>query len=108
MFRRAISQRASDIHIEPKRNKSLLRMRIDGILQVFYHFVIGNGTDSQDGEIEVGWRWRRQIEVERSGDIQICLVGDFNRQPFYIYLEIYGSASSQKKENKSPKGKKKK
>ncbi|OGX14817.1 MAG: hypothetical protein A2166_05900 [Omnitrophica WOR_2 bacterium RBG_13_41_10] len=51
-----------------------------GMGGLFYHFVIGNGTDSQDGEIEVGWRWRRQIEVERSGDIQICLVGDFNRQ----------------------------
>ena len=32
MFRRSLSQRASDIHIEPKRNKSLLRMRIDGVL----------------------------------------------------------------------------
>jgi general secretion pathway protein E len=32
MFRRAISQRASDVHIEPKRNKSILRMRIDGVL----------------------------------------------------------------------------
>lgn len=32
MFRRALTQRASDIHIEPKRGKSLLRMRIDGVL----------------------------------------------------------------------------
>jgi general secretion pathway protein E len=32
MFRRAISLRASDIHVEPKRGKSLLRMRIDGTL----------------------------------------------------------------------------
>jgi len=32
MFRRGLSQRASDIHIEPKRSKSLLRMRIDGVL----------------------------------------------------------------------------
>ena len=32
MFRRAISLRASDIHVEPKRAKSLLRMRIDGTL----------------------------------------------------------------------------
>lgn len=47
---------------------------------LFYHFVIGNGTGSGDGEIEVGWRWIRQIEVERRRDIQICLVGDFNRQ----------------------------
>jgi len=47
---------------------------------LFYHFVIGNGTGSGDGEIEVGWRWRRQVEVNRPGDIEICLVGDFNRQ----------------------------
>ncbi len=47
---------------------------------LFYHFVIGNGTGSGAGEIEVGWRWIRQVEVERRGDIQICLVGDFNRQ----------------------------
>lgn len=45
-----------------------------------YHFVIGNGTGSQSGEIEVGWRWRRQKETDRKGDIQICLVGDFNIQ----------------------------
>lgn len=45
-----------------------------------YHFVIGNGTGSGDGEIEVGWRWRRQVETNRRRDIQICLVGDFNKQ----------------------------
>lgn len=27
-----------------------------------YHFIVGNGTDSADGEIEVGDRWRRQIQ----------------------------------------------
>ncbi len=32
MFRRSLSLRASDIHIEPKRTKSLIRMRIDGML----------------------------------------------------------------------------
>lgn len=47
---------------------------------LFYHFVIGNGHGAEDGEIEVGWRWARQAEVNRRGDIQICLVGDFNRQ----------------------------
>ena len=25
-----------------------------------YHFVIGNGTDTQDGQVEVGYRWTRQ------------------------------------------------
>jgi LysM repeat protein len=49
-----------------------------------YHFVIGNGIDSGDGEIEIGPRWRRQIqgghvrkhEVNLHG-IGICLVGNF-------------------------------
>lgn len=53
------------------------RRRMGGL---FYHFVIGNGKGSGDGEVEVGWRWMRQIEAERKGDIQICLVGDFNQQ----------------------------
>ena len=47
---------------------------------LFYHFVIGNGTGSSDGELEVGWRWSRQKYVERPFDIQICLVGDFSKQ----------------------------
>jgi len=47
---------------------------------LFYHFVIGNGSDSGDGEVEVGWRWSRQREVNRKKDIQICLVGNFNEQ----------------------------
>jgi len=47
---------------------------------LFYHFVIGNGTGSGDGEIEVGWRWRKQEEVNRPWDIQICLVGNFNKE----------------------------
>jgi LysM repeat protein len=47
---------------------------------LFYHFVIGNGTLSGNGEIEVGWRWRKQEQVNRPFDIQICLVGDFNKQ----------------------------
>ena len=51
-----------------------------GMGGLFYHFVIGNGHGSCDGEIEVGWRWKKQVQVERCNDIQICLVGDFNRQ----------------------------
>ncbi|MFT3772352.1 MAG: GspE/PulE family protein [Minicystis sp.] len=34
MFRYAFGQSASDIHIEPKRNESLVRFRIDGALHV--------------------------------------------------------------------------
>jgi len=48
-----------------------------------YHFVIGNGRDSGDGEIEIGPRWQRQLRgghvrsttVNDSG-IGICLVGN--------------------------------
>ena len=49
-----------------------------------YHFVIGNGTDSGDGQIEIGPRWFRQIQgghvrSERfnQDSIGICLVGNF-------------------------------
>jgi LysM repeat protein len=51
-----------------------------------YHFVIGNGTKSGDGEIEIGSRWDRQLHgghvrddrVNRHG-IGICLVGNFEK-----------------------------
>jgi N-acetylmuramoyl-L-alanine amidase len=51
-----------------------------------YHFVIGNGTSTGDGQIEVGDRWRRQIngghvhsDYLNNIALGICLVGDFNR-----------------------------
>lgn len=51
-----------------------------------YHFVIGNGNSSGDGEIEIGARWTRQINgghvaSDYLNDISlgICLVGDLNR-----------------------------
>ena len=49
-----------------------------------YHFVIGNGYFSGDGEIEVGERWKKQIHGAHTANmdcnrvaIGICLVGDF-------------------------------
>lgn len=49
-----------------------------------YHFVIGNGIDSGDGEIEIGPRWEKQLlggHVKSYGinltAIGICLVGNF-------------------------------
>jgi N-acetylmuramoyl-L-alanine amidase len=51
-----------------------------------YQFVIGNGTSSGDGEIEVGSRWRKQIngghvhsDYLNNIALGICLVGDFNQ-----------------------------
>lgn len=55
-----------------------------------YHFVIGNGTDTGDGEVEVGRRWIRQnegIHGAHAGTdeynqhgIGICLVGNFEEE----------------------------
>jgi hypothetical protein len=51
-----------------------------------YHFVIGNGTESRDGQVEVGPRWPKQkwgahtkTPDNRFNDygIGICLVGNF-------------------------------
>jgi len=36
LFSHALEQRASDIHIEPKRDKSIVRIRIDGVLHITY------------------------------------------------------------------------
>jgi general secretion pathway protein E len=36
LFTYAFDQRASDIHIEPKRNTSIVRLRIDGVLHTVY------------------------------------------------------------------------
>ncbi len=51
-----------------------------------YHFVIGNGTDTGDGAIEVGERWFKQLQgghvrsdAQNNVAIGICLVGDFER-----------------------------
>lgn len=38
MLKYAIEQEASDIHIEPKRNETLIRFRLDGILHTIYSF----------------------------------------------------------------------
>jgi hypothetical protein len=54
-----------------------------------YHFVIGNGTDTSDGQIEVGSRWPKQKwgahaktadnHFNKQG-IGICLVGNFDTE----------------------------
>lgn len=49
-----------------------------------YHFVIGNGSGSGDGQIEIGGRWLHQLHGAHAGNdeynqhgIGICLVGNF-------------------------------
>lgn len=62
-----------------------------------YHFVIGNGIDSGDGEIEVGPRWRKQLlgghvksyQINLTA-IGICLVGNFEEtHPSKRQLEAF-------------------
>lgn len=53
-----------------------------------YHFVIGNGSDTPDGMVEVGSRWNKQKHGAHcktpdnyfnEHGIGICLVGDFTK-----------------------------
>jgi len=65
---------------------------------VGYDFVIGNGTASGNGEVEVTFRWRQQKTGAHCGGtrgnwankeaIGICLVGNFNQSyPTYSQME---------------------
>lgn len=107
MFRRAIAQRSSDIHIEPKRNKSLLRMRIDGVLhdidwvpgplhQAFTSRIKGMASMDiaekrrpQDGRIKLNTR-DREIEVRVStvptafGEKTVCRIQD----PDLLFMDL--------------------
>jgi hypothetical protein len=60
----------------------------NGWEELGYHFVIGNGTDTPDGFIEVGSRWHKQKHgahcktpnnYYNDHGIGICLVGDFTK-----------------------------
>lgn len=65
------------------------QMNLEGL---GFHFVVGNGSGMDDGEVHVGYRWLEQLPgahtVGRQGDwfnrnaIGVCLVGDGRRRPF--------------------------
>ncbi len=65
--------------------------KVLGIDGCGYHFVIGNGNGSRDGQIEVSQRWNNQKQGAHTRNarthdadeygIGICLVGDFDQQP---------------------------
>lgn len=70
------ARRFDAVHRAPPRNWD----------ELGYHFVIGNGTDTPDGYIEVGPRWTKQKHGAHcktpdnyfnDHGIGICLVGDF-------------------------------
>jgi hypothetical protein len=76
-------------HSATKRGSAALfdtQHRAKGWGGVGYAFVIGNGTDTGDGEIEVTFRWREQRDgVHAKGwddvSIGICLVGNYEETP---------------------------
>lgn len=52
-----------------------------------YHFVIGNGQDMADGQVEATFRWHDQLPGAHAGKreyneagIGICLIGNFDEQ----------------------------
>ncbi len=57
-----------------------------------YHFVIGNGNGSTDGEIHVGYRWQQQLAGAHTAGVDsdyynrrtlgVCLVGDGEKRAF--------------------------
>ncbi len=75
MFNYAFEQRASDIHIEPKREHSLVRLRIDGVLHTIYklpkvvHAAVISRIKSLS-RLDIAEKRRPQdgrIKVDRSG-----------------------------------------
>jgi hypothetical protein len=70
-----------------------------------YHFVIGNGSFSGDGEVEVGVRWEKQapsasfhLPELNVTSLSVCLIGPFQEAPpsraqwraldeLYVYLQ---------------------
>ncbi len=84
LFKYAIEQRASDIHIEPKREACLVRYRIDGILHTIYklpkvvHSAISSRIKAlarmdiaekrrpQDGRIKISQQDGKEVEIRVS------------------------------------------
>jgi len=84
IFHYALEQRASDIHIEPKRDVSRIRFRIDGSLHTIYNLPkavhsaivarikflsrldIAEKRRPQDGRIKIGEKSGRDVEIRVS------------------------------------------
>ncbi|BCL62797.1 type II secretion system protein E [Desulfomarina profundi] len=84
IFHYALDQRASDIHIEPKRNVCMVRFRIDGTLHTIYKLPravhsaitsrikflsrldIAEKRRPQDGRIKIGGNGERDVEIRIS------------------------------------------
>ena len=66
--------------------------REQGLKELGYHFVIGNGNGMGDGELHVGARWLKQVPGAHAAgskadwynlnSIGVCVIGDGDRQSF--------------------------
>ncbi|MEQ9408066.1 MAG: peptidoglycan recognition family protein [Fuerstiella sp.] len=91
--------------VESIHNQHRQRRDASGVswLGIGYHFVIGNGSGMDDGEVEATFRWRQQIHGAHSGSathnatgIGICLIGDFQKhQPSTQQINALTSLVSQ-------------
>ena len=78
-----------------------------------YHFVIGNGIDSGDGEIEIGRRWTHQLQGGHVKNhkinltaIGICLIGNFQEtRPSKMQIEAFTQLMDWLKSEVVPKAK---
>jgi len=57
-------------------------------LGIGYHFVVGNGQQMADGEVQATFRWHKQLAGAHAGNrdhndngIGICLIGNFDQAP---------------------------
>jgi general secretion pathway protein E len=84
IFNYALDQRASDIHLEPKRDTTLVRFRIDGALHTIYKLPkavhsaltsrvkflarmdIAEKRRPQDGRIKIGVKGEKDVEIRVS------------------------------------------
>jgi len=116
LFSYALEQKASDIHVEPKRNTCLIRYRIDGVLHTIYklpkavHSAITSRIKSlarmdiaekrrpQDGRIKIGRTGGREAELRVStvpvsfGEKTVMRILD----PDVIFQDLDGLGFSQR------------
>lgn len=61
-----------------------LHRAANGWVDVGYHYVIGNGTLSGDGEVEIGrpeWAVGAHTRGHNDASLGVCLVGDLTKHP---------------------------
>ena len=86
LTRNAVEQgRWTQIFIHQSKTASGNAVTLGGNAGMGDHFLIGNGNDCGDGEVQIGHRWNLQQPARPEGAqvaegcVSICLVGDLDR-----------------------------